>query len=102
MNFQEHIQYLTETEEMTFRIGYGVRDAKTHKLIKFFNNLKFYQELKQFKTDEENAKNLEQKKWKITNELQDKDLRFFEFWGDSERFPITKDEPNHTIFKKGI
>jgi len=102
MKFQDHIQYLTETEEMTFRIGYGVRDAKTHKLIKFFNNLKFYQELKQFKTEEENAKNLEQKKWKITNELQDKDLRFFEFWGDSKRFPITKDEPNHTIFKKGI
>ncbi len=101
MNFQDHIQFLNETLETPSRIGYGIRDTKTHELIKFFKNLSFYNELKDFKSDLKNIYKLNKKEWKITNEFQHNLDRSFEFWGEDKRYPITKNENDVRIFKKG-
>ena len=88
MNFIEYQEYLKETEIKSYRIGYGIRDTKTHELIQGFHNLHFYQDLQKFK--EENAW---QKSWKITNEYDTDDVRKFSFWGDDDkRYDVPKDE----------
>lgn len=88
MNIIEYQEYLKESEIKSFRIGYGIRDSKTHELIKGFHNLHFYQDLKKFK--EENAW---QKTWKITNEYDTDDVRKFSFWGDEDkRYDVPKGE----------
>lgn len=88
MKFQDYQEYLKESEIKSFRIGYGIRDSKTHELIKGFHNLHFYQDLKKFK--EENAW---LKSWKITNEFDEDGSRKFSFWGDeNEKFDTPKDE----------
>ena len=71
MNLSQYIDSII-TDNKNYRIGYGIRDSKTHKPIKFFSNLHFYQELTKFKTDEQNLKNLESNTWKITNEYKNK------------------------------
>ena len=65
---------------MNFRIGYGIRNIKTHQLIKFFPNLTFYKELQKFKSENPY---LEKNTYQITNEIQNGDLRTFYFWGDN-------------------
>jgi len=99
MNFLNHILYLNESENMTYKIGYGVRDVKTHTPIKFFSILHFYSELQEFKKQEMNSDNLNSGKWKITNELKKDDSRYFEFWKSDKIYPITKNEPEIKLGK---
>lgn len=97
MKFLEHLEYLTETKINSFRIGYGIRDTKTHELIKGFHNLHFYKELSEFKSE-----NAWQKSWKITNELDVDDKRKFTFWGDENTvYDVPKDEPTKYKTKFG-
>ncbi len=82
-----------DTNKIPGRIGYGIRDAKTHKLIKFFSNLHFYKELQNFKSDEHNLQKLNNKEWKITNEKEFQEKRTFTFWdNDTKEFSVKSDE----------
>lgn len=82
-----------DTEKVPGRIGYGIRDAKTHDLIKFFHNLHFFKDLQKFKSEKDNLEKLNKKEWKITNEKEFQGKRTFTFWdNDSKEFPIHSDE----------
>jgi hypothetical protein len=93
MNFSDLLKETLDTNKIPGRIGYGIRNAKTHELIKFFPNLHFYQDLKKFREDKSNLEALEKSIWKITNEKEFQGKRSFTFWGkEDEEFPVKKDE----------
>lgn len=82
-----------DTEKIPGRIGYGIRDSKTHDLIKFFHNLHFFKDLQKFKYEKDNLEKLNKKEWKITNEKEFQGKRTFTFWdNDIKEFPIHSDE----------
>lgn len=82
-----------DTEKIPGRIGYGIRNAKTHELIKFFSNLHFFKELQKFKTEKDNLEKLNNKEWKITNEKEFQGKRTFTFWdNDKKEYPVSSDE----------
>jgi hypothetical protein len=82
-----------DTEKIPGRIGYGIRNAKTHELIKFFSNLHFFKDLQKFKSEKNNLEKLNNKEWKITNEKEFQGKRTFTFWdNDTKELPIKSDE----------
>ena len=82
-----------DTNKIPGRIGYGIRNAKTHELIKFFHGLHFFKDLQKFKSDENNLEKLNNKEWKITSEKEFQGKRTFTFWdNDTKEFPIHSDE----------
>ena len=97
MKFHELTNYLQESQEMPMRIGYGVRNVKTHELVKFFNNNRLYQELKDWK--KENLDMLD-KDYKLTNEIEESGKRTFYFWGTDKHFDVPSQEPDPRPSKK--
>lgn len=92
MKFSELFEEL-DTDKTPGRIGYGIRDAKTHELIKFFHGLHFFKDLQKFKTEKDVEEKLNNKEWKITNEKEFQGKRAFTFWDNDEKeFPIKSDE----------
>ena len=92
MKFSDLFEEL-DTDKIPGRIGYGIRNAKTHKLIKFFHGLHFFKDLQKFKSDENTLEKLNKKEWKITNEKEFRGKRTFTFWdNDTKEFPTKSDE----------
>lgn len=89
MKYLQLQEYLIETSNNTFRIGYGIRNEKTHELIKFFGNLHLYTELKKWK--EENPDMLDNG-FKLTNELETDGKRTFYFWSSKDVLDVPKNE----------
>lgn len=91
MKFLEFMQQLTE-EEKSGKIGFGVREKNSNKLIKFFSLHHLYTELKKFKETEENLLNLNSGKWFLSDEYEIDGKRFFSVMGKFEKTPANNDE----------
>ena len=68
------------------KIGFGVREKDSNKLLKIFHLFHFYTELNKWKEDKENVENLKSGKWFLTDEYEIDGKRYWSVFGKSEKF----------------
>lgn len=91
MNFLKFLEMLNE-DIKNGKIGFGIREKDSNKLLHTFSIFHFYTELKKFKETEKNVENLNSGKWFLTDEYEIDGKRLFSVFGKSEKISVKHDD----------